>query len=269
MSSRNSVISNGTDGQVPIGSSIGNPLYATITSTGGTIVFTPGHNTLNMEAVTTVAAPKVTAFSTSGTWTKSSGVQRMVVMIWSGGSGGGSGRQGTTATSSGGGGGTGGLSLVWQGPAGFFGATEPVVVGTGGAGGASQTSASTNGNPGSLGTASSFGIMVCRNSFRIRGQWGRRPREDQKGTGVESYSLTEYSSASISSGSGGAGNLTAGSNATQSGFLMGTGGGGGAGASSIASYAGGNSGAIVDPTTVDTWVAATAGTSGGRWNQWC
>jgi len=41
----------GTDGQVLIGSSAADPVFATLTSTGATITFTPGAGTLNLEAV--------------------------------------------------------------------------------------------------------------------------------------------------------------------------------------------------------------------------
>lgn len=41
---------NGTDGQVLIAKTSGSPKFATLTSTGGTITFTPGANTLNLEA---------------------------------------------------------------------------------------------------------------------------------------------------------------------------------------------------------------------------
>jgi hypothetical protein len=46
---------NGANGQVIIGGGV-NPLWATMTSTGGTIVFTPGANTLNLEASTAGAS---------------------------------------------------------------------------------------------------------------------------------------------------------------------------------------------------------------------
>ena len=57
----------GTDGQVIIGATGAAPLFATMTSTGATIVFTPGANTLNLEAAgsgatsfpTDVAGPAV------------------------------------------------------------------------------------------------------------------------------------------------------------------------------------------------------------------
>lgn len=41
----------GTDGQVLIGATAGDPAFATLTSSGGTITFTTGANTLNLEAV--------------------------------------------------------------------------------------------------------------------------------------------------------------------------------------------------------------------------
>lgn len=44
----------GTNGQVVVGSTGAAPAFATITSTGSTITFTPGPNTLNMEAGATV-----------------------------------------------------------------------------------------------------------------------------------------------------------------------------------------------------------------------
>lgn len=44
------VTSVGTDGQVLVGATGADPAFATLTSTGGTITFTPGANTLNLEA---------------------------------------------------------------------------------------------------------------------------------------------------------------------------------------------------------------------------
>lgn len=48
------VTSPGTNGQVIIGSTGSAPAFGTITSSGGTISFTPGANSLNMEAGATV-----------------------------------------------------------------------------------------------------------------------------------------------------------------------------------------------------------------------
>jgi hypothetical protein len=47
-------LDNGTDGQVILGGGAG-PLWADLTSTGGTISFTPGANTLNVEAAASIA----------------------------------------------------------------------------------------------------------------------------------------------------------------------------------------------------------------------
>jgi len=46
-----SVSAVGTDGQVLLGATAADPAFATLTSTGGTIAFTPGANTLNLETV--------------------------------------------------------------------------------------------------------------------------------------------------------------------------------------------------------------------------
>jgi len=45
----------GTDGQVFLGATGADPAFATLTSTGGTITFTPGANTLNLEADASIA----------------------------------------------------------------------------------------------------------------------------------------------------------------------------------------------------------------------
>ncbi len=49
-------ISVGTNGQVLLGATGADPAFATLTSTGGTIVFTPGANSLNLEASGSTAA---------------------------------------------------------------------------------------------------------------------------------------------------------------------------------------------------------------------
>lgn len=60
----------GTDGQVLLGSSAADPVFATLTSTGSTIAFTPGAGTLNLETAGAVAS----SFPTdSGTATPSGG----------------------------------------------------------------------------------------------------------------------------------------------------------------------------------------------------
>jgi hypothetical protein len=53
----------GTDGQVLLGSTAADPIFATLTSTGSTITFTPGAGTLNLEA----SAPGITWTEVTGT----------------------------------------------------------------------------------------------------------------------------------------------------------------------------------------------------------
>ncbi len=61
----------GTNGQVLIGATGADPAFATLTSTGGTITFTPGANTLNLEATLSgLEAITYEARSAGGTLTK-------------------------------------------------------------------------------------------------------------------------------------------------------------------------------------------------------
>jgi hypothetical protein len=56
------VLSVGTDGQLLIGATGADPAFATVTSSGGTVSFTTGANTLNIEAaVTPLAWSEITA----------------------------------------------------------------------------------------------------------------------------------------------------------------------------------------------------------------
>ncbi len=64
----------GTDGQVVIGATGSDPAFATMTSTGGTILFTPGANSLNLE---TAGAP-TTIVTDSGNATVAAGVLNVV-----------------------------------------------------------------------------------------------------------------------------------------------------------------------------------------------
>lgn len=117
-------------------------------------------------------AIKVTKYTSNDTWTKDAQAQVITAIVWSGGSGGGSGRQGLTTAAGGGGGGSAGSVTVWTGLASFFNSTESVVVGAGGAGGVAQTSASTNGNDGTVGGNSSFGNITATNGTTSGGGGG-------------------------------------------------------------------------------------------------
>lgn len=67
----------GTDGQVLLGSSAADPVFATLTSSGGTITFTPGAGTLNLETAggvaTTYATDSGNAAPAAGTITIAGG----------------------------------------------------------------------------------------------------------------------------------------------------------------------------------------------------
>lgn len=102
----------------------------------------------------------IDTFSTSGTWTKRTGVKSIDVYVLGGGGGGGSGRRAASGgiRCGGGGGAIGGLSLR-SFAASTMGATETVTVGAGGVGGAGRT-ADANGIPGGAGGNTTFGIWL-------------------------------------------------------------------------------------------------------------
>lgn len=197
MASINSITLNGTNGQVLIGSSGGVPIYANITSTGGTITITAGSNTLNLEAsAMALPEPLITIFNASGNWTKSSGCKNIAVIIWNGGAGGGSGRVGATTAAGGGGGGSGGASIYWYGPSSFFGATESVIVGVGGLGASSPGTSTSDGvNGGTLNTQSSFGSLAPFLQTTINGRAGTATNSATPvGTGM--YTLSQLGTVS-------------------------------------------------------------------------
>lgn len=148
----------GTDGQVLISANSADPAFATLTSTGGTITYTIGPNTLNLEAVGGGGGSGtiVTPFMTSDTWTKNTQTKYVMVLGWSAGGGGGSG----SGNGVGGSGAGSGSFFRISGPSQFFGATEPVVIGMGGTGGTGVAGGATTGNPGTNGGISSFGVVI-------------------------------------------------------------------------------------------------------------
>ena len=119
--------------------------------------------TLINQLVTALAAQStdVQTFAAGAhVWTKPAGAKRVEVFLIGGAGGGGSGRKGLTATArGGGGGGSGGRCAGLWFDATALGATENLVVGAGGVGGAAVFAASTDGNDGGAGTASSFGTV--------------------------------------------------------------------------------------------------------------
>lgn len=175
-------------------------------------------------------------FTASGTWTKPSGAQFVLVEIWGAGGGGGSGRRGANASDRSGGGGGGGGSYRYElFAASQLGATETVTIGAGGAGGASVTANSTNGNNGTSGGNSTFGsLAVAYGGFRGSGGITVVGSAGAGGTIFEAGSTSStgaYSAEYGFNGSGGGAGYedTAGLSAACT-FVGGAGGGGGGGA---------------------------------------
>jgi len=202
-------------------------------------------------------APKVTVYSTPGsyTWTKDPSTKYVTVYGWCGGCGGASGRKDVDGSNFGGGGGGAGSAFVVSGPSLIFDTTETVTVGAGGAGGAAQTVDSTDGNAGSVGGATSFGNV---RPFRIETAGGGN------GTGGNNGSFNAQNGALYDYGPAGNGDYNSGFPgsdmvATTGCYPMGTGGGGGAGNNNIANN-GGRGGEI---QAFNGTVILSGGTGGG------
>jgi hypothetical protein len=251
----------GTNGQVLIAATGAAPAFASLTSTGGTVTFTPGAHSLNLEASGGggVVAPIVTTFTNSGTWTKGANTSYVSVYMWNGGSGGASGSTGTDGNATGGGGGGAGASLFYSAAPNFFGATETVTIGAGGAGGAGQSTIDSPGNNGSDG-----GITRLGNLFVPQLSNGGSDGTYGQGNGVGGsaapilnfvdQNVTLLGAFDGGSGSTGAGNPPAGDVSSQNNFsptvltvngMAAAAGGGGSGANIASPQPGGNGGNIL------------------------
>ena len=99
-----------------------------------------------------ISSASVQTFSSSGTWTKPSGANFVLVEVW--GAGGGGGRPQAGAANGPGGGGGGGAYNYRLFSASELSSTVAVTIGAGGAGGTS------NGGSGSIGGDTSFGGLI-------------------------------------------------------------------------------------------------------------
>ena len=166
-------------------------------------------------------------FTSSGTWTKPSGLTIAIIELWGAGGGGGSGGRNATSSNRGGGGGGGGGAYQYRlMPLSALGSTETVTIAAGGAGGAAQTTNSTQGNDGSLAGQSTFGSILYADGG-AQGGGGKIASSAAVG-GSGASAITGLSSTGFGAAAAGANNAYGG-------------GGGGAGAYSSAAGEGGDS----------------------------
>lgn len=131
------------------------------TLVSGTNIKTINGSTLLGSGDLPVVTSNVQEFSSSGTWTKPTGAQFVMVEVWGAGGGGASGTRDAAGTDRNGGAGGGGGSYNYR----LFKASDlassvSITVGAGGTGGAAVTTNSTAGNSGTNGGTSSFGTLV-------------------------------------------------------------------------------------------------------------
>lgn len=150
-----STLAVGTNGQVLIAATTADPAFATLTSSGGTIVYTPGANSLNLEVSSSFFKTiNIQTFSSNGTYTPTAGMVYCIVeCVGGGGGGGGSSNAGVNSGNAGGGGGSGAYSRSFFAAA-SIGASQTVTIGAGGTAGSNL-----GGNGGSGGTTS-LGILI-------------------------------------------------------------------------------------------------------------
>lgn len=188
----------------------------------------------------------ITEFTANGTWTKPSGLKRVLVCCVGAGGGGGSGRCDGGGTNRFGGGGGGGGAVVWRNlAASDLTATVAVTIGTGGPGGAGVSTVATNGNAGTTGGDTSFGGFVIAKGGG--GGAGGTGTTGATGTGGLGLGSTPAGGPYALSGAGGGNGQSSNGTSGSSGF-----------GGTLACAAGGGGGGINNTNT-----NATAGGQGG------
>lgn len=172
-------------------------------SPGMTLHYSREHNwSLSGEKVNTTKDYNITSFTSSGTWTKPSGLKAALVTCVGAGGGGGGGRRGAALTNRFGGGGAGSGAIVCRLLLGSaLASSYAVTAGGGGTSGASATVDNTNGGNGGNGSDCSFGALVVAKGGS--GGTGGSSASGNAGGGGAATSCTPAFGPFAHSGSGG------------------------------------------------------------------
>lgn len=144
----------GTNGQVLLGSTAADPVFATLTSSDSSISFTTGAGTLSLQTAKAFSQVVTQIFTGNGTYTPTSGMKYCILeVVGGGGGGGGANATGATTVACGGGGAGGGYSRLVASAA-TIGGSQTVTVGAAG------TAGTNVGGTGGTGGTTSVGSLL-------------------------------------------------------------------------------------------------------------